>query len=111
MPVELRPYRCKDNTVLINFGGLKTRLKFVHETWEHPGGMVLVCLSGLLDFHVYVVLIVLADFAGLAVGLEVIVNVPLLVERAMKGFDRTLVMTVIGRGSRHGYNRESYYDR
>ena len=108
MPAELRPYGCKDNTVLISFSGLKTRLKFVHETWEHSDGMVLVYLSDLLDLYVYVVSIVLA---GLAVGPEVVINVPLLVERAMKALDSTLVMTVIGRGSRRGYNRESYYDR
>jgi len=111
MPAKLRPYGCKDNTVLINFGGLKTRLKFVHETWEHPDGTVLVCLSDLLDLHVYVVWRLLAGLTGLAVGPEVVVNVPLLVERAMKGLDGTLVMTVIGRGSRRGYNREPHYDR
>lgn len=85
MPAELRTYECKDNTVLINFGGLKTHLKFVHETWEHPDGAVLVCLSDLLDFHVYIVWRVLASLAGLEVGPEVVVNVPFLVERAMKG--------------------------
>ncbi len=72
---------------------------------------MLVCLSDLLDLHVYAVWILPAGLAGLAVGPEVVVNVPLLVERAMKGLGGTLMMTVIGRGSRRGYNREPHYDR